>query len=247
MQPVRSMCCCSGRGTPGYLQKDLDLRGFQGSLQEYARIRDRSGPLAVGMHDQEMEVKNPAIGMLLHDGNNRSMEMLQSDMAKNGLMHNMLIELLRKQYSQMEMALNIQEKEKEMELRDQAQVEQDKRKKAKLLKQADYFQANADKYSKESKKLFTDTQENIKDVKFMKTDFAALKDRIRIKPDSEPVASVNNSQTQKTQLDVKGIDPPPVASVSKPVANVEAKTNRVGASGEKSTDGATSSTPGIFS
>ena len=91
--------------TPGYLQKDLDLRGFQGSLQEYARIRDRSGPLAVGMHDQEMEVKNPAIGMLLHDGNNRSMEMLQSDMAKNGLMHNMLIELLRKQYSQMEMAL----------------------------------------------------------------------------------------------------------------------------------------------
>ncbi len=43
--------------------------------------------------------------MLFHDGATRSAEQLMTDQAKNAMMHNMVIELLRKQYSTMEMAL----------------------------------------------------------------------------------------------------------------------------------------------
>ena len=43
--------------------------------------------------------------MLYHDGNNRSTEQLMSDQAKNAMMHNLAIELLRKQYQSLEMAL----------------------------------------------------------------------------------------------------------------------------------------------
>ena len=51
------------------------------------------------------EVEHPTNGILSHDGNNRSMESLMSDQAKNGMLHNMIIELLRKQFQQMDMAL----------------------------------------------------------------------------------------------------------------------------------------------
>ena len=91
--------------TPGYLQKDFDLKQFQASLQKYVDRRDLSGQLPAAFSEPAMLETHPIKGMLLHDGNNRSMETLQSDMAKNGLMHNMIIELLRKQYMQMEMAL----------------------------------------------------------------------------------------------------------------------------------------------
>jgi flagellar basal body rod protein FlgB len=43
--------------------------------------------------------------MLFHDGANRSMEQLESDQAKNALMHNVAIELLRQQFQTMELAL----------------------------------------------------------------------------------------------------------------------------------------------
>ena len=91
--------------TTGYLQKDLDLKQFQQSLQKYVDHRDLSGQLPAGFGEPTMQEIHPIKGMLLHDGNNRSMEALQSDMAKNGIMHNMIVELLRKQYMQMEMAL----------------------------------------------------------------------------------------------------------------------------------------------
>jgi flagellar basal body rod protein FlgB len=51
------------------------------------------------------EVENPVQGILFHDGNNRSMEQLATDLAKNAMMHNLAIELLRKQFQQMDMAL----------------------------------------------------------------------------------------------------------------------------------------------
>ena len=46
-----------------------------------------------------------SVGILSYDGNNRSMESLMSDISKNGILHNMIIELLRKQFQQMDMAL----------------------------------------------------------------------------------------------------------------------------------------------
>ena len=90
--------------TPGYRQKDLDLQKFQGLVQD--RIaQNQTQPGDGGFGDVEAEVQHPTRGILFHDGNNRSMEQLASDQAKNAMMHNMVIELLRKQYEQMNMAL----------------------------------------------------------------------------------------------------------------------------------------------
>ena len=91
---------------PGYRQKDLSRRKVpghaprRGSSSATTRLPVRSVSTT-----SAPKSSTPRAGMLAHDGNNRSMEQLQSDMAKNGLMHNMVIELLRKQYAQMDMAL----------------------------------------------------------------------------------------------------------------------------------------------
>ena len=58
-----------------------------------------------GFDDIDMDIENPQRNILFHDGNNRSMEQLMSDSAKNALLHNMVVELLRKQFGAMEMAL----------------------------------------------------------------------------------------------------------------------------------------------
>ena len=64
-----------------------------------------AAPGTVGFSDISAEVQNPHDSILFHDRNNRSMEELMSDNAKTGLLHNVLVEILRKQYSAMEMAL----------------------------------------------------------------------------------------------------------------------------------------------
>ena len=91
--------------TPGYRQKDLSVERFQQMLSQRAELRRRLPPGQVRFDDIQAEVDHPARGILSHDGNNRSMEYLASDLAKNAMMHNLAIELLRKQYQTMEMAL----------------------------------------------------------------------------------------------------------------------------------------------
>jgi flagellar basal-body rod protein FlgB len=91
--------------TPGYRTKDLSLEKFQKLLRERADKRATSGPGSVRFGDIVGEVENPNNNILFHDGNNRSMEQLQADMAKNGMLHNLVIELLRKQFSALESAL----------------------------------------------------------------------------------------------------------------------------------------------
>jgi flagellar basal-body rod protein FlgB len=91
--------------TPGYKQKDLSLDQFQNMLQKRIDLQNSSPPGSVSFDDIDMEIQNPRAGILFHDGNNRSMEMLMADSAKNALMHNTIIELLHKQFGQMEMAL----------------------------------------------------------------------------------------------------------------------------------------------
>lgn len=91
--------------TPGYLQKDLDLHRFQQMLS--SAVTEGNG--AIKADDFERitnDIQNPTDGILFHDGNNRSIEQLETDQAKNALMHNLVIELLRKQYQQMNMALS---------------------------------------------------------------------------------------------------------------------------------------------
>lgn len=91
--------------TPGYLQKDLDVRKFQRLLRDRVAQKGQAADGASGFEDISAEIEHPRRGILNHDGNNRSMEQLTSDLAKNAMLHNMVIELLHKQFQQMDMAL----------------------------------------------------------------------------------------------------------------------------------------------
>jgi flagellar basal-body rod protein FlgB len=90
--------------TPDYKQKDLSLAGFQTALRNRLQERDSSAPDTVSFDDISMDIQSPR-NLLFHDKNNRSMEQLMTDQAKNALMHQLAVELLRQQYSTMEMAL----------------------------------------------------------------------------------------------------------------------------------------------
>ena len=91
--------------TPNFVQQDLSLDKFQSMLAEKVEQRDAGGAESADFSDISSEVQHPTRGILFHDGNNRSMEQLMTDQAKNTLMHNLAVELLRDQYSTMEMAL----------------------------------------------------------------------------------------------------------------------------------------------
>jgi flagellar basal-body rod protein FlgB len=91
--------------TPNYRQKDLSLDKFQDMLRDRVRVKNVSAPGAVGFSDIEAELETPTRGILFHDGGNRSMEQLVTDQAKNAMMHNLVVELLRKQYGALESAL----------------------------------------------------------------------------------------------------------------------------------------------
>lgn len=91
--------------TPNYVQKDLSPEQFQAMLRAKLNSAQSGSADTVSYDDVTAAVEHPVRGILFHDGNNRSMEQLMTDQAKNALMHNMAVELLRHQYSVMEMAL----------------------------------------------------------------------------------------------------------------------------------------------
>lgn len=89
--------------TVGYRQKDLSVAKFEQLLQR--RVEAQRAGESGGFEDAPIDVENSPGNILFHDQNNRSMERLQTDLAKNAMLHNMAIELLRKQYQQLDMAL----------------------------------------------------------------------------------------------------------------------------------------------
>ena len=91
--------------TPGYRQKDLSPAKFFAMLRQRAAEKREGPPGRTTFSDIDAELEHPTRGILFHDGNNRSMEHLVSDQAKNGMMYTMAIEILRKQFSSMQMAL----------------------------------------------------------------------------------------------------------------------------------------------
>jgi flagellar basal-body rod protein FlgB len=91
--------------TPGYQQKDMSVDVFQSMLREKVAEQASAPPGSVRFDDIKEEVDNPTSGILFHDGNNRSMEQMMTDNAKNALMHNLVVELLRQQYQTMQTAL----------------------------------------------------------------------------------------------------------------------------------------------
>lgn len=90
--------------TPGYIQKDLSVDAFQKQLTAKAAEMESAGPGSVNFDDVPLDSAKPN-SLLFHDGNNRSMEQLMSDQAKNALMHNLAVELLRRQYMTLDMAI----------------------------------------------------------------------------------------------------------------------------------------------
>ena len=91
--------------TPGYRQKDVSPAKFFALLRQRAASRKDNPPGTTSFSDIDSELEHPTRGILFHDGNNRSMEQLVSDQAKNGMLYTMAIEILRKQFSSMQMAL----------------------------------------------------------------------------------------------------------------------------------------------
>ena len=91
--------------TPNYIQKDLSLDRFNDMLGRRIDQRREAPPGTVGFADVGAEVEHPKAGILFHDGNNRSVEQLMSDQAKNAMMHNLAIELLRRQFQSLKAAL----------------------------------------------------------------------------------------------------------------------------------------------
>lgn len=83
--------------TPDYRQKDLDIDAFRSQLAD--RLRRGGGG---GVASQPVA---PGETLMFHDGNDRNVEELISDQAKNAMQHNLAVELLRKQYALFELAL----------------------------------------------------------------------------------------------------------------------------------------------
>ncbi len=89
--------------TPGYQQKDLSMEKFESVLRDRVEQRDASGQGNFDLSGADLSATDD--GILFHDGATRSPEQLMSDQAKNAMMHNLVIELLRDQFQQLEMAI----------------------------------------------------------------------------------------------------------------------------------------------
>ena len=95
----------SNATTPGYVQKDLSVEKFQKMLRDRVDGRSQMPAGAMRFDDINVEIEHPTANILFHDRNNRSMEQLMSDSAKNAMFHNMMVEMLRKQFDSIESAL----------------------------------------------------------------------------------------------------------------------------------------------
>jgi flagellar basal-body rod protein FlgB len=90
--------------TPGYRQKDLSVDNFRAMLRRRVIERNSAPPGSADM-SVTFEPDDATGGIVFHDRNNRSMEQLMTDSVSNALYHNMMLEMLRKQYSSIEAAL----------------------------------------------------------------------------------------------------------------------------------------------
>jgi flagellar basal-body rod protein FlgB len=103
--------------TPGYRTKHLDTRGFQDALQEALARRkedpsgafrlagakeftqDRYGHLAVTPSEE------PPENVLFHDGTNARLERQMAMLAENGMMHQVLVELMKGRFTALQKAI----------------------------------------------------------------------------------------------------------------------------------------------
>ena len=90
--------------TPGYVQRDLSPELFRQKLRRTLdRARRPGAPSDVAA--LRLRPTPRGEGILFHDGQARSVEQLVTDQAKNALTHNLMTELLRKQFDLLESAI----------------------------------------------------------------------------------------------------------------------------------------------
>ena len=89
--------------TPGYRSRDLDATAFAREVREAIDRRDEGGTRDLG--EVGLPQAGPSKHLVFHDGNDRDVEHLVGEQAKNALRHNVGVELLRKQYGLFHMAL----------------------------------------------------------------------------------------------------------------------------------------------
>lgn len=83
--------------TPGYKIRDLDIKRFQEDLKKAIESRNT--------HIEFSSKIDYDHYLLFHDGNNRSIDKLMTSAAKNALLHNVSVELLRSRYNLLEKAV----------------------------------------------------------------------------------------------------------------------------------------------
>ncbi|MDB5325708.1 MAG: flgB [Phycisphaerales bacterium] len=91
--------------TPNYTPQDLSQDKFQEILRHQVDTGTTGSAGTNGETDEALKATDANENILFHDRNNRSVEQLMSDHANNALMHNMMIELMRKQFAQIQEAL----------------------------------------------------------------------------------------------------------------------------------------------
>ena len=103
-------------GTPGYRPRDVDLDGFQRAMAEAidrrehvnAQVDIRSGDTWRVNARGAMEVGSAEVGpqnVLFHDGTNASVEQQMNELAKNALLHQTAIELMRQRFGLIKRAI----------------------------------------------------------------------------------------------------------------------------------------------
>jgi len=87
---------------PGYQQKDLSLEKFESLLRDRVEQRDASGQGNFDLSGTDLSAQTTACCFTT---GRRGPRTTHDDQAKNAMMHNMVIELLRDQFQQLEMAI----------------------------------------------------------------------------------------------------------------------------------------------
>ena len=104
--------------TVGYKVRDLSVSEFCQAMTNAVERREKRGvgePLRMQStrslrwdsrgHLQAQPIEIEDANILFHDDNNRFVEKQMSEMARNGLLHNVAVELLRTQYNGLQTAL----------------------------------------------------------------------------------------------------------------------------------------------
>jgi flagellar basal-body rod protein FlgB len=96
--------------TPGYVQQDVSVAGFQKAMadaaererasntSDFAPASNEAADFYPGSSHVTVKTQATTTGMAFHDRGVRSMESLMGDLADNGMAHNMVTQLLKSRY-----------------------------------------------------------------------------------------------------------------------------------------------------